>query len=110
MLKRKYIRIKINLKNNIMKAKEFLKQMYPNIEIKNKFGLRVNLFSVEEMIEFAERFAELSNKKQFVVVKTLVGELLLWTAKSFNTKEDAEKYIKEQPKNPNYGYELIEIQ
>ena len=41
-----------------MNAKEFLKQLYPNTELKDIVDLKTKQFSAEEMINFAEIFAE----------------------------------------------------
>jgi len=41
-----------------MKAKEFLKQSYPIINLEDKFDYQTQQFSAEDMIEFAEKFAE----------------------------------------------------
>ena len=79
-----------------MKAKEFFKQSFPTIEFKDKWDTQIRQFSADDMVEFAERFAEqkktntMNNKKIFLKEAKEVRDELVEIARQYPINEHLE--------------------
>ena len=54
-----------------MEAIEFFKQSFPTIEFKDKWDTQIRQFSADDMVEFAERFADKISQDS---IREVIGE------------------------------------